>query len=99
MFDILRSVLYLVASFTTSSAWDYDKYVRAPTSSTVRPWRVFNISGDVQNADAIVTGQGVATFSRPTTEDTIPGGKSDSLERLGKEADRAQSDVGFRPGW
>lgn len=53
-----------------SPSWH--KYVRAPASRDIHPKKVFNITGNVQNPNTLVSGRGVATFERKKTSDPIP---------------------------
>lgn len=50
----------------------WHKYVRAPPSSDVRPVKVVNITGNVTNANALVTQGGSTTFARRSTGDIVP---------------------------
>ncbi|KAF2094246.1 glycoside hydrolase family 78 protein [Rhizodiscina lignyota] len=65
------SFIYIAqAAATTSPSWH--KYVRAPKSQIVYPAKVFNVTGDVTNADALLNHKGKTAFTRKATSDTVP---------------------------
>lgn len=53
-----------------SESWH--KYVRTPSSQVISPRAILRTHGQVSNGDAIITGNGLTTLKRPSTNDTIP---------------------------
>lgn len=48
------------------------KYVRAPSTRTVKPGYIVRTHGDAQNVEALINGNGVATLHRPSSSDSVP---------------------------
>ncbi|KAG2173861.1 hypothetical protein INT43_005281 [Umbelopsis isabellina] len=51
---------------------NWRQYVRAPSSTTIYPKKVLSTHGNVTNAQGLIQNHGIATLSRPSTNDTVP---------------------------
>lgn len=59
---------------TTSSEASWHRYVRSPSSNTVKPVRIIaaNTTGNVENAQGMVDGSSTCTFSRDSDSSDVP---------------------------
>lgn len=48
------------------------KYVRAPSSRTVKQKSILRTHGNVQDAEALINGNGIAILHRPSSSDAVP---------------------------
>jgi len=69
--QLLLLILQFVASGAGSQHQPWHQYVRGPTSKVISPAAVLHTHGDVSNADALITKDGVATLKRPSTADAV----------------------------
>ena len=53
---------------------DWHQYVRSPSSEVVKPARIIerNTTGNVQNANGLITGNGATVLTRANVQDTAP---------------------------
>ena len=66
------TLLLLRTCLATELPQSLHKYVRAPSTKLVRPAAVLKTHGNVQNAEALINNNGVATLNRPHSDDPIP---------------------------
>ena len=69
---VFLAVLFVGHGVKASEAASWHQYVRAPSSNIFKPQSIFNVSGGIENADGLLTGDDVVTLDRPTNGSAVP---------------------------
>lgn len=68
--SLALALLTVCVAATSNATWQ--KYVRAPLSTIVKPKAILSQNGSITSAQSLISGSGITTLTRNTTADTIP---------------------------